>query len=378
LFLKNISGATQIIYKKGFKRVEVPPDGRVDTKDIPDSMISGLITSALFAFEKSSTPLVVFIAVSKVCETIYKMLKKAELAKKFFLVPLFLNELNKPSEAVLNKVERLSPKLIITLNETMLPMRILIKGIRKRLPKTEFLVIEHGILDYSSLKKKLDKNGYKAFQPLLSDYMACFGDYSKKIIERLNPSKKERIKVTGYPLFDGLLKRKVSLKESKRNKTILFVSSPRIWFKKEREKDIKATRDFMELIPKAFPNYKVLYRFKDFRDQKDFPHIKTIHGEIEDLLSISSVVVSIFSTVILQAAIMGIPVAKLDYNRIEKNPDFLWNIYSKKELIPTVNHMLHAKAKELEKQKLIVNDIIDFVDAPALPRLVEFIEDILR
>ena len=386
--IENISGAVQIIFNEKGKRILVKPGEKIGVPKISYYKIAELLGTHFFKPVRkinNNNTVIIFLAISPVCKKVFDVVKKSPLLKDVDLFPITVHELRKPSPTVVNFLIQLKPKLLITLNESAKSMRYFIKKVREYLPKTKILLLEHGIIDHSSLRKVLDPDtNYKSFQPILSDYVASFSEFTRKKILKLNPTfPKKRIRVTGYPILDKYKNKTLSKRQREKNKTILFVSSPRVWFNNEREKDIWATRNIMQIIPDAFPDYNLVVRFKDYRDAEPFIRRVKFKGKatlsneepIEQALAKSTVVLSIYSTVCCEAGFMRIPVAKIDYNRIKENPNLYWNVFNRHQLVPVTKKMLKATNQDLGKQYEIVTKLAKMGNNSK--DFIKFIKDIL-
>ena len=220
------------------------------------------------------------------------------------------------------------------------------------------------------------------FDTPVSDRIAAGGDYSKKVFMKFG-AKKEQLVVTGWPKYDTHVKSKESLTEKHKDGTdILFATG---------SGDIKITLDTIEAIgsfiedsthfrliikPHPTENHKIYNRIA-----KKYKNV-VLHKSNEDISSLiasTDILVSFFSTVAIEAALLDKPIICINTTNVESmyvSSGIAIEVRKLDELIPAIKDALYNEevSKRLaEARKNFIYEHAYIQDGKASKRVVDLI-----
>ncbi|HAB51536.1 MAG TPA: hypothetical protein DCE80_05075 [Ignavibacteriales bacterium] len=270
---------------------------------------------------------------------------------------------------------RYRPKLVLCHDETSIrDVRICIKKLKNL--NIPILVIEHGIIEWrNTWVNPVNIENTTLFRPVISDKIAVLGNLHQRIITSWGSG--DKCAKVGLPRLDPLILDK-SRYLNKNIKTILVMTAKTAGFTdKERELTKKGIIDLKNEIGKI-SGTQLRYRLtQGLAEELDVPNeLNSFYGELHDILRTVDAVVTTQSTVILEAMLLGIPTACLDYTNVPQYIRLAWNINCKEQILPVVDELLNPPKMKMEYQNYILHDVLE-CETPASPRLISLIGEML-
>jgi UDP-N-acetylglucosamine 2-epimerase len=239
-------------------------------------------------------------------------------------------------------IDTVKPDILIVGDDRATPVRghVLVAK-RKGIPVLE---IQHGMIIIQATPMDTP----------LSDKLAAGGDYSKDVYTNYG-SKKEQIIVTGWPKFDTYVKLKKSLAKRHNGTDILFATQP--MDTKLILDSIDAIGSFIEdsthfrLIIKPHPTESIKIYNPIIKKYKNV----ILHKSSDDFSSLivsSDILVTLISTVAIEAAVLDKPIICIDTSNKESmfaSSGIAIEVKNLEELIPAIKDVLY---NEDTRQKL--------------------------
>jgi len=268
-----------------------------------------------------------------------------------------------------------------------------------KIQKVPCIALQHGTIGEMSIAYNYSKNDLNIgnLSCQLPDKTAVFGDYYRNLLIKTGNYSKDRLVVTGQPRTDIFVENKKAYSKKalcsrlgmdSNKKLVVFASQPI----KEEESKVnftalaKALKGIKntELVIKLHPNDKEgLYK----RILAELKYKCTIAKDIDlyELLFCSDIVASIYSTVMLEALIMGKPVIQLNllekYNLFPKLNSPVIQITKESELGKAIRDLLsnESKFKKIWKsRKKFIFEHYNHIDGNATKRFVKILESALK
>ena len=229
--------------------------------------------------------------------------EKIEQAFKELGRPIFL-----PIEFMERVLKSENPNLVVTTNSPRYEKATLIAA--KNLNIKSLSVEDQFGKDDSEVTVALEKFfNDQLYQKVYGDYVCVLSEIAKK---NLNYKKISKVFITGNPSFDKTIKffRENSKKEKtkKENITICYLTQKHpenILIMKKLIKFIEEKN--FNLIVKIHPNEKIEDYLKEI-DQKENKKVEIKNSNLYENISNSDIVITIFSTAALEAAILDKPI----------------------------------------------------------------------
>jgi len=220
--------------------------------------------------------------------------------------------------------------------------------------------------------------------PPISDKICVWGIYAKNVLRKAGAAENQ-IVITGCPKFDFLFeKKKIKFLREKRHKKILFATQ--YGFEDVTavvlEEIIKflSTNEDVYLIIKPHPEEKSdLYRRFE---QYEKVTVEDSGANINDLLLDADVLITISSTVGINAAILGVPIILLNFDGISSpyTPISL-EVREIKGVIPAIKNVLYNREilqKISDAREKFIYEHGYRIDGKASERVADLIENLLR
>lgn len=246
---------------------------------------------------------------------------------------------------------------------------------------------------------------YKKDHPLVhghgkSTKIAVFGNAVKKVLtsESVNPKK---LVITGNPKFDvlseyknennntNMLKRKWNIPTYKIIVLILtqWLVEAKVWTEMQRKEFIvsiaKATSKIenLQLILKIRPPYESVETYSDILKEINVDAIIFDKEPIAEILNISDIVITAYSTASLEAMILNkkvliVNLFKEDHAMFFKDSGALY-IEDKKDILPSLQQLIHSDAYNKEMNEF-VNDQAYLIDGKASERIANLIRKMVQ
>ena len=224
--------------------------------------------------------------------------------------------------------------------------------IKKNVP---VLILSDGILEYrnSWIQKHIVDSGI--FNPILGHKLACIGASQVRFLESIrgNFGKCENV---GLPRLDDF-----KIENSKSNTpTILVCSSKTPWFSECDKKQV--LQSFIDLKEIAFnygQNHKVKFNWRISDQIASVIGVETsIRKSLKEDLQSSTAVITMPSTVMLEAMYAHKPVAILDYTLSPHYVPAGWTMSSRHQILPIINELLDPSTAKVSFQQTVLADAL--------------------
>ncbi|HEX6965419.1 MAG TPA: hypothetical protein VF166_06440 [Gemmatimonadaceae bacterium] len=238
------------------------------------------------------------------------------------------------------------------------------------------LVLQDGILEWRCQYENPlfgAGGGAPQHQPVLADKIACIGRQSARQIAAWGNAAK--VEVTGMPRLDPLLYRTVRPHRCP-GRRILVMTAKKAGFTPEQcAITLRSLQDVRAHLA-TLPDVEVVWRVSDEMANAlgvDNRLREFASAELADLIEQVDAVITTPSTALLEAMLLGRPVAALDYHNVPRFVPTAWTI-SAREHVPSVIAELRApSARKLAFQWECLRDCLA-CDTPAAPRVGALIE----
>jgi len=239
---------------------------------------------------------------------------------------------------------------------------------RARIPS---LVIQDGILEWRCQYENPlfgEGGGAPQHQPVLADKIACLGAQSARQIAAWGNA--ARVEVTGMPRLDALAAGEPPAPRRPGKRILVMTAKKPGFTPAQTAVTLESLRD-MKAYLEARGDLEVVWRLSKGLDQTlgVENRLKDISGlELAALLRSVDAVITTPSTAILEAMLLGRPVAALDYHNVPRFVQTAWTIAAPSHIAPIVAELCDPAARKLAFQRDCLNDSLA-CDGPAAPRV---------
>ena len=245
------------------------------------------------------------------------------------------------------------------------------------------LVLADGILEYRNTWEHPQLPAGSLFQPVLGHKIACLGRSQARTLEAWHNG--SRCEVTGSPRFDGYAGRTRRTRTPDEPFRVLIMTALTPYFTPEHQAQVKQSlvdlRVFLERRPAGKgPKIEPIWRLTKGLDREigvDKVVSPLAGRDLIDVLQQVDAVITTPSTTMLEAMLLGLPVAVLDYCNTPHYVPAAWRITAAAHLAPTVSELLAPPAPKLLYQDTVLHDALECA-TPATPRLQQLALDMVR
>lgn len=241
------------------------------------------------------------------------------------------------------------------------------------------LVLQDGILEWRCQYENPlfgAGGGAPQHQPVLADKIACLGRASARHIAAWGNAAK--VEVTGMPRLDCLLERRFKPIRKPGTRILIMTAKNPGFTPEQRELALRALREVknhLESRPGLELNWRVSRSVADTLGVTN--QLKQIGtAELVEGLEQVDAVISTPSTAMLEAMLLGRPVAMLDYPNTPRFQQTAWAITAREQIAPVVEELLHPPADKLTFQQACLADGLDCA-GPASQRVRELMEKMI-
>ena len=309
----------------------------------------------------------------------------------------------KMQKVIKDILEQTSPDLVVLALDSDPIAQIFIKESKRRGIKT--VLIQEGLirpLEYTMRKTYISDYFYKLLR-LLGIYLAYTIKYGTGGCDKILVSGKiasdilqrrgvleNRITIIGHPKYDGLIKNVKSLQPVvNQQKVYLFAASTKIF---HDDQNVRFLRKLVEaakklgfhLIVKLHPRANIapsdIYTILKVKNNSFLEIIKE-GDETFEILKKSDVLITVFSTVILEALMMNKECVVTNYLAGESRLDYdqynaIYSIKSENEIYNVLKNSMLSK-KSYQNKKTLLEDELYRLDGKAGERSARFIESMI-
>ena len=232
------------------------------------------------------------------------------------------------------------------------------------------LILADGILEYRNSWFQKHRVDSGVFNPILGHKLACVGDSQVRFLESIEGNE-GKCETVGLPRLEFL-------KESVFNagsENLLICSSKTPWFTDyDKAKVIESFCDLKKLEEEIKAMFNLNFIWRITPDLSDLVEVETtLKNQLYYDLSMSKAVLTMPSTLMLEAMIMGLPVALIDYTASPHYVPAAWSISSKEQIIPIIGDLVSPAREKLAFQRSVLSDSLQIRESASqrLARLVE-------
>jgi len=242
------------------------------------------------------------------------------------------------------------------------------------------LVLQDGILEWRCQYANPlfgAGGGAPQHQPVLADKIACIGPSSARHMASWGNG--TRIEVTGMPKLDAIAGTSHSAPR-RPGRRLLVMTAKKPWYDEAQraviDRSLVDLRSFLE----SRPDIEVVWRVTRGLSEKlgVSNRLKDLEtAELSTVLAEVDAVVTTPSTAILEAMLVGRPVAVLDYHNSPRFVQTAWTISSPHHLGEVLPELLDPPESKMLFQRACLSDNL-WCEGAAAPRVARLIEEMAR
>lgn len=249
------------------------------------------------------------------------------------------------------------PDIVMCVNEYSCQIAKCLDAARERgIPS---LVLQDGILEWRCQYENPlfgFGGGAPQHQPVLADKIACLGAASARHIASWGNA--DKVEITGMPRLDHL-GRRVRQPAEQRGKRLLIMTAKNPGFTPaQNEVALRSLGDLKSRVEQR-PGVEVSWRVsksiaKTLGVTNELKQISS--GELVEQLARVDAAITTPSTAILEAMLMGRPVAALDYHACPRFQHTAWTISSPQQIDWVIDELLQPPAAKVHFQEVCLRD----------------------
>ena len=303
---------------------------------------------------------------------------------------IYILSRNKKNSSYLNWVEKISCKtsfitefgvnfippidcsLVVT-HDTYRPesCSAILNCVKRNVP---VLILSDGILEYRNSWVQSHSVASGIFNPILGHKLACIGASQVRFLESIkgNFGKCENV---GLPRLDDF-----KIENSRSNiPTILICSSKTPWFSDDdRKLVLQSFQDLKDLIEIFTKEKNVKFKWRISHQIAPLIGAETSFDQpLEEDLINSSAVITMPSTVMLEAMYAHKPVALLDYTLSPHYVPAAWTVSSIDQMLPIINELLDPPFAKVSFQQAVLADALQ-AKGSASARMVRLVNKMVE
>jgi hypothetical protein len=243
------------------------------------------------------------------------------------------------------------------------------------------LILADGILEYRNTFEHPDLADGAMFKPLMGHKLACVGRSQARWAEAWgNVGKCE---VVGIPRFDAIHTAAKRDKPADAPWRILIATASTPWFNDvQRDEVLLSLCDVRDQVG-SNPEFRGCPIQLEWRMNEELhkrlgvgswrrkrPPLAAILGDFDAVITTPS-------TVQLEAALHGLPVAIIDYHNSPQLAPMAWSIPCPQQIEPVVHELLEPPPGKLFVQSALLADALEH-STPATPRMLHLIEAMIQ
>jgi len=236
------------------------------------------------------------------------------------------------------------------------------------------LILADGILEYRNTWEHPQLPAGSLFQPVLGHKIACLGRSQARILESWHNG--NRCEVTGSPRFDHYAGRTRRVRPANEPFRVLIMTALTPYFTPDQKVLVKQSLADLKAALGRKPaagavKLELVWRLTQGLDQEigvNPGESSLAKRDLLDVLQNVDAVITTPSTAMLEAMMLGLPVAVLDYCNTPHYVPPAWRITAAAHLAPTLAELVNPPAPKMLFQDTTLHDALDCT-TPATPRL---------
>lgn len=281
------------------------------------------------------------------------------------------------------------PKLVICFDEHYCEIGAAIAALKEQ--RIPVLQVMDGILEWRRTweytRDGVPVNGIAnpLNQPALADKIACLGYRDARILSAWGNTGK--CEIVGAPRLDGLLKRRIQRlaegpvgRRTNQKQRVLVMTAKTPGFTPEQVDRTLRSLGEVKRVLGAIGEIEVIWRLTQSLDAQLGIVNKVSDltgGELHQVLSQVDAVITTPSTSMLEAMLLGVPVALLDYHNCPHYFESAWNIGASEHILDTVHSMLARRPERMFHQEFLLEEQLQ-CRVLATARLAKLIEHMIE
>jgi len=263
-----------------------------------------------------------------------------------------------PSHPVLRKNP--APAVILLSREWSVDVRhAAIEARRHGIP---VVYIMDGIIEWAYLWQNWGfvKPEGTVLQPLIASDLCVIGQHPARILAGLGLA--DKIHIVGLPRLDGIKRQRVIDQDQPRRivvataKTFGHNTAHKVYVRAA----LRDLKDWFNSHPELTPVWRINEELA-----AELAVVPSMGGAMVEMLQSASGVVSFTSTVLLEAMLIGIPTAQIDYRTVPQYVQTAWEIRCAEQIDGVIQELLFAPPERLALQEANLRDELELGDASA-------------
>lgn len=248
--------------------------------------------------------------------------------------------------------------------------------------KIPVLIMADGILDYKNTFENPQVVADHFYKPVFGHKIACIGNAQSRVLTFWGNYGK--CEVVGLPRLDRFLSQKEkTASRSQDCKTILVISANTPFFTSDQEVIIRRSYRSLHKFSQQYSKIdgqKVSFKWRLHPKLKRMLQLEDdacADGDLMDELLEADAIITAPSTVYIEACLLGLPTALLDYYNA---PSFLtpaWRISCDIQINKVVRELLKPARHKMQFQKEMLRDQYQMA-VPAVDRLLHLIDALVQ
>ncbi len=232
------------------------------------------------------------------------------------------------------------------------------------------LILVDGVLEYRNSFENPELADGVMFQPLVGHKLACLGASQIRWIESWGNTGK--CELVGLPRLDDLIGKPRATLPTTGPFRLLVATARTPWFNEtQRESTYRALQALQEQLTRlggiGDRPLDVVWRMnEELHLNMRAPGFERRRGRLREALQEVHAVITTPSTLQLEAAAMGLPVAVIDFHDCPQMTPMAWQIVHKDQIPGTLRELAHPPAAKLSVQDVLLQDALQLQEPASL------------
>jgi tetratricopeptide (TPR) repeat protein len=245
------------------------------------------------------------------------------------------------------------------------------------------LLLADGILEYRNTFENPGISAGTVFQPVIAHKIACLGRSQARILESWGNA--AQVEITGAPRFDRYAGRQRRKRAAGEPFKILVMTAITPYFTDSQHELVRRSLgDLKQVFDAGFSQHGVPFQV-EWRVTKGMQKeigvdsiVSDLTGrELAEVLERVDAVISTPSTAMIEAMLLGLPVAVLDYTNSPHYVQPAWRITAADHIKPVLAELFNPAAPKLLFQDSVLHDALE-CKTPAAPRMMKLADRMIR
>jgi hypothetical protein len=245
------------------------------------------------------------------------------------------------------------------------------------------LLLADGILEYRNTFENPAVAAGAIFQPVIAHKIACLGRSQARTLESWGNA--AQVEVTGAPRFDRYAGRKRRTRAAHEPFKVLVMTAITPYFNEAQHEQVRRSLlDLKQTFDAGFSRDGVSFQV-EWRVTKGMQQevgvesvVSDLTGrELADVLERVDAVISTPSTAMVEAMLLGLPVAALDYTNSPLYVQPAWRITAAEHIQPVLAELFAPPAPKLQFQDAVLHDTLE-CRTPAASRMLQLADRMIR